>query len=154
MSNEEIFKKKFEEQKVIIWKNNYINYDLLKVELESIIPKNKEDIKEQIIENKNIKEINPEYVMIKMGDDEMSAKEEKLEIPNEKNNNAKNGKKTIKISLNMPIINFINLLDKEVDSFINFFKAEESQLYTKINTQISNYMNSKKKNDKNMEILQ
>ena len=143
MSNEEIFKKKFEEQKVIIWKNNYINYDLLKVELESIIPKNKEDIKEQIIENKNIKEINPEYVMIKMGDDEMSAKEEKLEMPNEKNNNAKNEKKTIEISLNMPIINFIN-----------FFKAEESQLYTKINTQISNYMNSKKKNDKNIEILQ
>ena len=41
MTEEEKFRKQFEEQKVPSWKNNYINYNLLNHELEAIIEKNK-----------------------------------------------------------------------------------------------------------------
>lgn len=157
MLEEENFKKAIEEQKVIIWKNNYINYDLLKTELDTIIEKNKNDIKGQVKEIKEIKEISPEHVKAKKieirKNKNISVKEEKLVLPSDTTIIENKEKKVIEISFNRLAKNFLNLLDKEVDSFIEFFKTEESQLYKQMNLQISNYMNSKQDDDKKLEIV-
>jgi len=97
MTEEENFKNKIEKQKVIIWKNNYINYDLLKTELDTIIEKNKKDIKEQVKEMNQIKEISPEHVEAKKieirKNIDISAKEEKLVVPDETNGKKNKEKK-------------------------------------------------------------
>ena len=157
MREEENFKNKIEEQKVIIWKNNYINYDLLKTELDTIIEKNKKDIKKQVKEMKEIKEISPDHVEAKQREIrkniDISAKEEKLVIPDDTNEKKNKEKKIIEVSFNKLSKNFLRLLNKEVNSFIDFFKSEENQLYKQIILQITNYTNSSQKNEKNIEII-
>ena len=158
MIEEEKFQYKYNSQKVANWQNNYIDYFLLKQELDTIIEKNKKNIKEQIKENKEIKEIIPEYETARrsLTNESLPIEEECMLPPNHDDKKEKNEEKNIQeVSFNKISKDFINLLDKELKKFYEFYKNKEKNLYDNMNIQISNFMdsNKNKNNDKKIEII-
>ena len=164
MIDEEKFVKKLDDQKVASWKNNYINYNLLNKELDSLIQKNKKDIKEQINEINEIKEIgslDPEVVEAKKLS--MSSTFEIKEVKLKEKNPAVElkKKKTLdnipEISFNKLSKDFLTLLDRELDNFVIFFHNKENHLHQSMNEQISTFNKTKNNNDndndKKLEII-
>ena len=162
MIDEEKFVKKLDDQKIASWKNNYINYNLLNKELDSLIQKNKKDIKKQINEINEIKEIgslDPEVVEVKKlsMSNTFEIKEVKLKEKNPAVELKK--KKTLdnipEISFNKLSKDFLTLLDRELDNFVIFFHNKENHLHQSMNEQISNFNKTKNNNDndKKLEII-
>ena len=158
MIDEEKFLQKLDEQKVASWKNNYINYNLLKKELDSLIIKNKKDIKEQINELneiKEIKEVYPEIIEIKKlnRNNKFQIEEIKLKEHNATEIKRKKTEKNIpEISFNKLSKDYLILLDKELDNFILFFQNKETHLHQSMNEQISNFDKVKNNNDNNKKL--
>ena len=151
MLDEEKFQNIFS-QKVAKWENNYINYSFLKQKLETIIERNKNDIQEQIKENKEIKEINPEIEVVKKKSEENLSLEEEILLPPSHNKIQKSEENLQKISFNKITKDFIKLLDKELLNFYEFYKNKENHLKENINLQINNFRQSNKPNGNNQKI--
>ena len=150
MKDEENIVKKLEEQKITTWKNNYIDYYLLKNELDSI-NENNELIGRRTIDIDGIGQIFPEFELLKKGNfDDNSSSHESLKPPSKIKND--NIKKVQRLSINRSKKEFINLLDEQVKDFRTFYKNKEKLLYEKINLQIKNN-NDAKTDDKRMEII-
>ena len=152
MENEENFIRKFESQKISTWKNNYINYNLLRKELDALVEKNKKELMEEIEDMENSNSNYEEIKEIGM-DDNLSTKQEILKIPDKtKNNNEKNIQQ---ISFNSIIKKYIALLDEQVKNFYTFYKNKEKDLNKSINLQISESEDSANMNNNNkkMEII-
>ena len=124
MLSEEDFNEELGE-KISSWNDNYINYESLNEELDSIIENNQNEIDKQIklYENFKMKEI-----------------EETLDNKI--------------ISLNKITKNFIKKLDSELDKSHIFFTKKERELYDNINIVFKIYNNKSINDQKRMEIAE
>ena len=150
MKDEENIVKKLEEQKITTWKDNYIDYYLLRNELDSIDENTELNVRRTIDIN-GIGDLFPEFELLKKGNyDDYSSDHESLKPPSKIKND--NIKKVQRLSINRSKKEFINLLDEQIKDFRTFYKNKEKHLYEKINLQIKNN-NDAKTDDKRMEII-
>lgn len=152
--NEEKILKTIEDQKITTWKNNYIDYNLLKNELDSIIENNQ---KETIIavENEGITEVVPEFEVLRKSkdddNDDISLGHESLKPPSKKR--LDNMKIVERATINKSKKDFVKILDEQFKNFYKFYKIKEKHLFENINLQIKKEANSINDNEKMMEII-